>query len=114
MSDFKSLFEDLKKQAKSKDVLMENLLKKITALEEAVRLNNKHTYGSKSRKRKSRQKNEDVDDDHTRNKTDFDRTQDSIRAPHAFQRNRKTLLITNRRIDQKKFACIDKEKNIAP
>lgn len=77
------MFEDLEKQAKSKDVLIKNLLEKITALEKAVLLNNKHTYGSKSQKHKSRQKNEDADDDHTRNKMDFDGTQDSIRSPHA-------------------------------
>lgn len=46
MSDFKSMFEESEKQTKSKDILIENLLKKITALEESIRLNNKHTYGT--------------------------------------------------------------------
>lgn len=72
MSDFKALFEEAKKQNVAKDTLIENLLKKIASLEESVRLSNKHTYGSKSQKRKSKPADED---DHTKNKDDFDGTQ---------------------------------------
>lgn len=77
MSDFKAMFEELEKQTQAKDALIENLLKKITSLEESVRLNNKHTYGSKSQKRKSTKTD---DDDHTKNKNDFDGTQDSLKS----------------------------------
>ena len=72
MSGFKALFGEAKNQNVAKDALIENLLKKVTSLEESVRLNDKHTYGSKSQKRKSKPTD---DDDHTRNKDDFDGTQ---------------------------------------
>lgn len=72
MSGFKALFEEAKKQNVAKDALIENLLKKVTSLEESVRLNNKHTYGSKSQKRKSKPTDED---DYTKHKDDFDGTQ---------------------------------------
>lgn len=75
MSDFKALFEESKKQNVAKDALIENLLKNVTSLEESVRLGNKHTYGSKSQKRKSKPTDED---DHTKHKDDFDGTQASL------------------------------------
>lgn len=78
MSAFKALSEELEKQSKAKDSLIENQLKKITSLEESLRLNTKHTYGSKSQKRKSTKTD---DDDPTKNKDGFDGTPDSLNSP---------------------------------
>ncbi|MEG1726140.1 MAG: hypothetical protein RR313_12180, partial [Anaerovoracaceae bacterium] len=75
MSDLKAMLAESEKRDKVKDAMIENLLKKITSLEEIVRLNNKHTYGSKSQKRKSKKTD---DDDHTKNEDDFDGTQESL------------------------------------
>ena len=75
MSDLKAMLAESEKRDKTKDSLIENLLKKITSLEEVVRLNNKHTYGSKSQKRKPKKTE---GDDHTKNKDDFDGTQESL------------------------------------
>lgn len=63
MSDLKAMLAESEKRDKTKDSLIENLLKKITSLEEVVRLNNKHTYGSKSQKRKPKKTE---GDDHTK------------------------------------------------
>ena len=68
MSALKAMLEESERQNKSKDALIANLLKKLTSLEESVRLNNKHTYGSKSQKRKCKKTD---DDDHTKNKDNF-------------------------------------------
>lgn len=65
ISDLKAMLVESEKLQKTKDALIENLLEKITSLEEVIRLNNKHTYGSKSQKRKSKKTD---DDDHTKNK----------------------------------------------
>lgn len=80
ISDLKAMLVESEKLQKTKDALIENLLEKITSLEEVIRLNNKHTYGSKSQKRKSKKTD---DDDHTKNKADFDGTQDSLEHPSA-------------------------------
>lgn len=45
----------------------------IISLEEAIRFNNKHRFGSKSEKLKSKNT-----DDHIKNKEDLDGTQDSM------------------------------------
>ena len=59
-----------------------NLLSKITALEERLKVRNKNLYGCKSQKgiRKKRVKD---GDDHTRDKDDFDGTPQSIGSPSA-------------------------------
>lgn len=50
-----------------------NLLSKITALEEQLKVRNKHLYGGKSQKEIHKKKRE-KEDDHTRGKDDFDGT----------------------------------------
>ncbi|WP_250721879.1 IS66 family transposase [Bacteroides fragilis] len=80
ISDLKAMLLELENRDKSKDALIENQSKKITSLEEVIRLNNEHTYVSKSQKRKPK-KTEDAD--HTKNKDDFDGTQDSLAPPSA-------------------------------
>lgn len=75
MSDLKAMLAESEKRDKAKDSLIENLLKKITSLEEVIQLNDKHTYGSKSQRRKSKKTE---DDDHTKNKDDFDGTRESL------------------------------------
>lgn len=59
-----------------------NLLSKITALEERLKVRNKNLYGCKSQKgiRKKRVKD---GEDHTRDKDDFDGTPQSIGSPSA-------------------------------
>ena len=54
ISDLKAMLLELENRDKAKDALIENQSKKITSLEEVIRLNNEHTYGSKSQKRKPR------------------------------------------------------------
>lgn len=54
-----------------------NLLSKITALEERLKVRNKNLYGDKSQKG-IRKKKREAEDDHTRNKDDFDGTPQSL------------------------------------
>ena len=61
------MFEESEKRHKAKHALIENQVKKITSLEEAVLLTNRHTYGSRSQKRKPKSAD---DADHTKNKDD--------------------------------------------
>lgn len=80
ISDLKAMLLELENRDKAKDALIENQSKKITSLEEVIRLNNEHTYVSKSQKRKPKKTE---DDDHTKNKDDFDGTQASLAPPSA-------------------------------
>lgn len=80
ISALKAMLLELENRDKAKDALIENQSKKITSLEEVIRLNNAHTYVSKSQKRKPKKTE---DDDHTKNKDDFDGTQDSLAPPSA-------------------------------
>ena len=71
-----------KKELDDYKQLVSNLLSKITALEERLKVRNKNLYGCKSQKgiRKKRVKDEE---DHTRDKDDFDGTPQSIGSPSA-------------------------------
>lgn len=67
--DYKALFEAAQKQ-------IAELLKRISSLEELLKVKNTHIFGSKSQKGKTK-KNDDTDD-HQKNKDDFDGTSESI------------------------------------
>lgn len=72
------------KQVEDYKLLVNNLLAKITALEEKLNVRNKHLYGSKSQKGFHHTKQDDRND-HERNKDDYDGTPQSIEsssAPH--------------------------------
>src|SRR5574344_649409 len=74
--DYKSLFEVSQKQNAE-------LLKRISSLEELLKVKNTHIFGSKSQKGKAK-KNDDTDD-RQKDKDDFDGTPESINSGSLLQ-----------------------------
>src|SRR5574344_362808 len=74
--DYKALFEDAQKQ-------IAELLKRISSLEELLKVKNTHIFGSKSQKGKAK-KNDDTDD-RQKDKDDFDGTPESINSGSLLQ-----------------------------
>lgn len=75
--DYKTKFEEEHKQNLSLQARMDKLLETIGSLREQLDLMNRHTYGSKTQKRKPG-KSKATSVDHTKEKDDFDGTPGSI------------------------------------